>query len=162
MRSLALWASVIFLGSGGCQFQWDLPADLIPVSQRPGVSEETWNDVVVRAAERWNTALELVGCGHGSTFDVSLTGHEGHIVLLTTFPAGSGKLGELLEGTGRLNVYAEDPLMWEHVVTHELGHAMGLLHSLEGSGGIMEPRYNGALGPAGFEAERAAQELGCR
>jgi len=163
MRSLLLWA---FASSMGCAEPWDLPADLIPVSQRAGVGEAEWGGVVSRAAGRWNEALVLVGCA--PQFDVSLTGHEGHLVLLTADPVyhepGSRTLAAEteLEPDGNMYVYLHDPDRWERIVTHELGHALGLDHTEQDAGGVMTPVVTKNTAPSATEITLAAELIGCK
>lgn len=139
--------------SVGCNFGWEMPAELTPIAVDGSLQKE-WSTYVYEAAEIWNTALEDRGCY--PTFSV---GDNGYPVILDINPNTGYSALTRWGWDNDIHVHAADN--WGPILVHEMGHAIGLKHTPQEMGGIMAPRVTGAHEPKPFEIDMAIAELSC-
>jgi hypothetical protein len=109
------------------------------------------------AADRWRIALEAAGCD--VVIDVGPAGHEVRGWTAKAWPFPSHWLGVTSFGEERIDVIgelAEERL--EDVLTHEIGHAIGLPH-VDDRPSVMNDR-GGTM--TAEDVELAAVAIGCR
>jgi predicted Zn-dependent protease len=132
-------------------------------------SAQAFSDRMQRDMELWNTALEMRGCASPFRYVTNLYDADVTIYLRhkSDWPF-TGSIGAqfadaihiLSEGDGSLDTYVNDP-MW-NVGLHELGHGLGLEHSVY----VDSVMGDGDVAMVGLPLSRrdvddAARSLGC-
>lgn len=149
MRSVLLLVPVLLV-LAACSAQstpeqgWsDVPTALVTPSVAGAADLVEWATDVANAVEEWNVRLDAAGCP--KAFEVGEDGHDVKGWLAVDWPHPTHYLGLTdLGPRERMDVVANLPVERRHLtIMHELGHAMGLVHT--GREGLMNARVGEVL-----------------